>query len=64
MLDIKVEFSKIRPANFRCGDVIEGLDGQQYFISDVDEDAEIATLTPIDGEAWVKAEFLDGEVAA
>lgn len=60
---IKVSFSKISPRNFRCGQILEGNDSEQYIVVDVTEDdTEIATLRIVDNDERVKPEFLDGRV--
>ena len=59
---IKVSASKLNSSNLRYGDVVEGNDGTQYFISDFSPFKRATTLEEIEKEGYVKPEFLDGKV--
>jgi len=57
---IEVQSSKIYPKNFRCGDVIEDSDGNQYTITDSIRDN--TTLRRLKKDERIESEFLDGSL--
>lgn len=58
---VQVSFSQIQPSNFRCGYVVEGIDGEQYQI--LDAEGGIATLRPLSPDERNKAEYMQGRVS-
>ena len=61
-----VNFEQITPSNFRCGDVLEGSDGNQYVVRDAfgqpDNDEQYAVIDQLPDDEKVKSDFLDGRV--
>jgi hypothetical protein len=65
---LSVDFDQITPANFRCGDILSGSDGDQYVIvdvfdpSDIDDVPGYAFLEKLEPSDRVKPELTIGQV--
>lgn len=72
---VNIPFDWITPSNFRCGDILQALNGEQYTVVDVfdpfDNEGEKergfpvvgrATLEKLEAEERIKPELITGRV--
>lgn len=65
---LSVDFDQIAPANFRCGDILSGSDGEQYVVVDVFDPPDLddvpgyAFLEKLEPDDRIKPELTIGQV--